>query len=105
MSEYQNRAIELMQMREGIDSLSDLDDRREAFMRAAVQLYQALGGDPNVLADSVEDTYSQPALGIDIAIGDVLYTLAGIGHGADFDIIQAAYNKLDREVQLPTADQ
>jgi hypothetical protein len=104
MSEYQNRAIELMHMQEGIDSLSDLDDRREAFMRAAIQLYQAMGGDPDELAAGLEDAYSQPPPGIDVAIGDVLYTLAGVGHGADLDIIQAAYNKLDRAVQPPAPD-
>ncbi len=36
-----------------------------------------------------------PVPAVDVAVGDVMYKLAAIGHVADIDIIQAGYNKLD----------
>ena len=98
MSEYQNRAVELMQTLIGNQSTADINDRRNAFIFRAIGLYQALGGDPESVQGVVEKVYAVRAPRIDAAVGDLMYNLAGVGHASDRDIIQAAYNKLDQAV-------
>ncbi|WP_205277572.1 hypothetical protein, partial [Escherichia coli] len=68
---------------------------REAFLRKALTLYHAMGGAMEDVEAAVKDAVSSPAPTIDVAVGDVMYKLAAIGHVADLDIIQAGYNKLD----------
>ncbi|MBN8952469.1 MAG: hypothetical protein J0H90_18035 [Rhizobium tropici] len=82
----------------------DLSDRREAFLYRALALYFAAGGIEDAIQPMIERVYSKNKPRVDIAVGDVLYKLAGIGHAADIDIIQAAYNKLD-DAKLKLADE
>jgi hypothetical protein len=95
MSEYQNRAVELMRNRIGESRLSNKIERREAFLRKALSLYLTMGGTTEGIQEAAKDAASTPPPTVDIAVGDVMYKLAAIGHVADIDIIQAAYNKLD----------
>lgn len=95
MSEYQNKAVRLLASSVGDESLLDLNDRRDAFLYRALELYFAADGAEDAIQPIVEKVYSQNKTRVDIAVGHVLYKLAGIGHAADIDIIQAAYNKLD----------
>ncbi len=95
MSEYQNKAVELMRNRIGENALNNTIERREAFLRKALTLYHAMGGTAEGLQAAVKDAVSTPAPSIDVAVGDVMYKLAAIGHVADIDIMQAGYNKLD----------
>ncbi|MFK0165051.1 hypothetical protein [Rhizobium sp. NPDC090279] len=95
MSEYQNKAVKLLASSVGDESLLDLNDRRDAFLYRALELYFAAGGIEDAIQPIIEKVYSKNKPRVDIAVGDVLYKLAGIGHAADIDIIQAAYNKLD----------
>jgi hypothetical protein len=95
MGEYQNKAVELMRNRAGDKMLNNMIERREAFLRKALTLYQAMGGSVDDMQAAVKGAASTSAPTIDVAVGDVMYKLAAIGHVADIDIIQAAYNKLD----------
>lgn len=95
MGEYQNKAVELMRNRVGENRLNNRIERREAFLRKALTLYHAMGGAMEDVEAAVKDAVSSPAPTIDVAVGDVMYKLAAIGHVADLDIIQAGYNKLD----------
>ncbi|MFK3780789.1 hypothetical protein [Agrobacterium sp. NPDC089420] len=95
MGEYQNKAVELMRNRIGENRLNNRIERREAFLRKALTLYHAMGGTADDIQAALKDAASAPAPTIDVAVGDVMYKLAAIGHVADIDIIQAGYNKLD----------
>ncbi len=95
MSEYQNRAVELMRIRVGDKAIADMEDRRGGFLQKAIALYRALGGAVEEVDAAAEKAFSEGEVKIDVAVGDVMYKLAGIGHACDIDIIQAAYNKLD----------
>ncbi|MDR6902345.1 hypothetical protein [Rhizobium miluonense] len=95
MSEYQNKAVKLLASTVSDGSLMDLNDRRDAFLHRALELYFAAGGAEDAIQPMVEKVYSTSKPRVDIAVGDVLYKLAGIGHACDIDIIQAGYNKLD----------
>ncbi|AYM65297.1 hypothetical protein G6L68_20905 [Agrobacterium fabrum] len=95
MGEYQNKAVELMRNRVGESTLNNRIERREEFLRKALTLYHAMGGTTEDLQAAVKDAVSAPAPSIDVAVGNVMYKLAAIGHVADIDIIQAGYNKLD----------
>ncbi|CAD0216372.1 hypothetical protein AGRHK599_LOCUS4635 [Rhizobium rhizogenes] len=75
--------------------LNNRIERREAFLRKALTLYHAMGGTAEDIQAALKDAASTPAPAIDLAVGDVMYKLAAIGHVADIDIIQAGYNKLD----------
>ncbi|QXC49147.1 hypothetical protein KHC17_03425 [Agrobacterium salinitolerans] len=95
MSEYQNRAVELMRNRVGESILNNKIERREAFLRKALTLYLGMGGTAESVQAAARDAATTPAPTIDVAVGDVMYKLAAVGHVSDLDIIQAAYNKLD----------
>lgn len=95
MSEYQNKAVELMRVRLGEKAITDISCRRTLFLRNAIILYRALGGTVEGIDDATESAFSEATVKVDVAIGDVMYKLASIGYACDIDIIQAAYNKLD----------
>lgn len=95
MSEYQNKAVRLLASTVSNKSLMDLNDRRDAFLHRALELYFAAGGTEDAIKPMVERVYSKNKPRVDLAVGDVLYKLAGICHACDIDIMQAGYNKLD----------
>lgn len=97
MGEYQNKAVELMRNRVGESILNNKIERREAFLRKALALYHVMGGTAEGVQAATKDvaTLPVPVPTVDVAVGDVMYKLAAIGHVADIDIIQAGYNKLD----------
>ncbi|MCZ7469980.1 MULTISPECIES: hypothetical protein [Rhizobium/Agrobacterium group] len=95
MGEYQNKAVELMRNRVGESILNNKIERREAFLRKALALYHVMGGTAEGVQAATKDVATLPVPPVDVAVGDVMYKLAAIGHVADIDIIQAGYNKLD----------
>ena len=96
MSEYQNKAVELMQLRSGEDSILDIKDRRNDFLRRAIELFYAMEGDAAEISAAAQKVYSTGhQLRVDRAVGDVMYKLAGVAHLYDIDMMQAAYNKLE----------
>jgi hypothetical protein len=104
MSELQNKAVRLLASRVGDESVLALDDRRDAFLYRALGLYYAAGGTPDAILPVIDKVYSKPKQRVDVAVADVLYKLAGIGHACDIDIIQAAYNKLDDAKEILSED-
>ena len=97
MGEYQNRAVALLTARLGTESITDLKGRNEAYLAAAIDLFHALGGSAEELAAVAEAARERPAPAVDMAIGELMEELAAIGTLNDFDIMQAAYNTLDRQ--------
>jgi hypothetical protein len=97
VSEYQNNAVNLAIRLRGESEALDRDKLRHEFLDAASRLYQALGrSHPGMdgLFDAVR--IDRPD---DIAdcIAEVMRALAAISHCNDLDMMQAAYNLLDRE--------
>ncbi|KJF71316.1 hypothetical protein [Agrobacterium arsenijevicii] len=95
MGEYQNKAVELMRNRVGESILNNKIERREAFLRKALALYNVMGGTAEGIQAATKDVANLAPPTVDVAVGDVMHELAAIGHVADLDIIQAGYNKLD----------
>lgn len=98
MSEYQNKAVALMTARLGTEAASDITARNRAFLAAAISLFHALGGSDEELAAAAQ-TAGDAVPAVDVAIGDVMRELAAIGTLSDLDIMQAAYNTLDRQAE------
>lgn len=84
-----------MRNRVGESILNNKIERREAFLRKALALYNVMGGTPEGVQAATKDVATLPEPTVDVAVGDVMYKLAAIGHVVDIDIIQAGYNKLD----------
>ena len=99
MSEYQNRAVALMTARLGAKSASDPKERNEAYLAAAIELFFALGGSKEDLVTAANSSAAKPAPPVDAAIGELMKELAAIGPIHDLDIMQAAHNTLDLEMQ------
>lgn len=99
MGEYQNKAVTLMTACHGETFLTDPRKRSEAYLAAAIDLFQALGGTAEELAAAVEAAGERPAPAVDAAIGDLMKELAAIGSLHDLDIMQAAYNTLDERLK------
>lgn len=97
MGEYQNKAVALMTARLGARSTFDPRERNQACLASAIRLFYALGGSAEELAATADMARSKPVPAADIAIGDVMEELAAIGTLKDLDIMQAAYNTLDRQ--------
>ena len=99
MSEYQNKAVALMTAHLGTETAFDPQERNKAYLAAAINLFHALGGSAEELAAAAEAASDKPVPTADVAIGELMKELAAIGTLKDFDIMQAAYNTLDRERQ------
>lgn len=95
MSEYQNKAILLMQVELGDEALLDKEQRRDDFIQRAIELYYAMGGTSDAVQTMIDRVFSKTRPRVDAAVGEAMFELAGVGHVSDLDIIQAAYNKLD----------
>jgi hypothetical protein len=95
MSEYQNRAVELLIETIGKATVLNRVDRRIRFLRQAIELFHAIGGSA-LEADALLSTaMTGPAPVVSTKLGDLMAELAGIGYSHDIDMIQAAYNTLD----------
>ncbi len=99
MSEYQNRAVELLIATIGKETIMDGVDRRIRFLRQAIELFQAMGGSAQEANAVVSAAMSKPAPSVSAKLGDLMSELAGIGYAHDIDMIQAAYNTLDQGSQ------
>jgi hypothetical protein len=95
MSEFQNRALDLLYARFGEQSVMDKDQRGIHFLQEALELFRAMGGSVDAVRAKTVEVYSKPAGEVVVEIGDVMNSLAGVGVANDVDIVQAAYNTLD----------
>jgi hypothetical protein len=99
MSEYQNRAVELLITTIGEATVLDRLDRRVRFLRTAVELFQAMGGSSQEADAVLSASMSGPVPAVSTKLGDLMSELAGVGYSYDIDMIQAAYNTLDQSWQ------
>ncbi|MBL0373868.1 hypothetical protein JJB09_17735 [Rhizobium sp. KVB221] len=97
MSEFQNRAVELLVAGPGAAVAMDTVERRTRFLENALELYRAMGGTLDEAGGLAKAIYSRPATDVVAEIGDVMIALAGISQINDVDMMQAAYNTLDAE--------
>jgi hypothetical protein len=95
MSEFQNRAIELLCARLGEEAVFDKNERRNLFLLEALQLFRAMGGSADTVRSQATAVYSKVPGEVVVKIGDVMNSLAGVGLAHDVDMVQAAYNRLD----------
>jgi|UPI00068FA6C3 hypothetical protein len=102
MSEYQNRAVELLIATIGEATVLDRVDRRIRFLQQAIELFHAMGGSAEEASTVVSVAISKPAPAVSTKLGDLMGELAGIGYAHDIDMIQAAYNTLDQGWQRIT---
>jgi len=98
MSEIQNKAVALAAQYEGDLAAQSSPQRSALFLKSALDLYYALGGDEeNGLA--LVNAHPVTPLRVDAAIANVLVEVAVASHINDIDMIQATYNRLDAELE------
>ena len=96
MSELQNKAVALAEQSEG--ELRSSFARGTPFLQSALDLYFALGGDPERAEALAAAPRSSKPLRIDAAVANVMVELAVASHLNDIDMVQATYNRLDSEL-------
>jgi hypothetical protein len=99
MGEYQNKAVALVAASLGENFTFDQKQRNEAYLVAAINLFYALGGSAEGLTAAAAVAAAKPAPATDTAIGELMKELAAVGTMKDLDIMQAAYNTLDKQLQ------
>ncbi|ANH08845.1 hypothetical protein [Shinella sp. HZN7] len=101
MSELQNKAVTLATQEEGDLSSQLPSDRCAPFLKSALDLHFALGGDDEALDALVHAHRSADRLRVDAAVANVVIELAVASHLNDIDMVQATYNRLDVELGNP----
>ncbi|WP_105440334.1 hypothetical protein [Neorhizobium sp. T25_13] len=99
MGEYQNRAVALVAASVGENFAFDQEQRSQACLVAAIELFYVLGGSAEGLATAAATAATRPTPATDTAIGELMKEIAAIGAMKDLDIMQAAYNTLDRQMR------
>lgn len=102
MSEYQNKAVELLIARYGEDDAADIESCRDRFFQEAAEMFKILGGSSDCALFHLRTVYSSANASVTDAIGDVMGSIAAISRLNDADMMQAAYNRLDagwREIE------
>lgn len=101
MSEIQNKAVLLLQQTEG-DLAGQAPAARSAFfLKQALQLYFALGGDEATAIALAKVGKPSRHLRVESSVADVMIELAAACYLNDIDMMQAAYNRLDVELKVP----
>ena len=101
MGAFQNKAVNLVKVRTGEEPSSQEDLVRDKVLRAMLELYQATGGLLDELIETANQTMDPDAevQRVDVAMGDLMQSLALLGYVHDIDIIQAGYNTLDAQIK------
>ena len=102
MSEYQNNTIDIAIRKEGEDKILDITKARRDLLDASLKLYRALGGSQSEVVTLLAFLYQGDKEPVANSIGDVMKALAIVSHNNDLDMMQAAYNLLDREREVVT---
>lgn len=101
MSEIQNKAVLLLEQTEGELAGQSPADRSALFLRQALKLYYALGGDDATAIALAKAARSSVRVRVDTAVAEVMFELAAASYLNDIDMMQAAYNRLDVELKVP----
>lgn len=102
MSELQNKAVALIAQNESILATQSAADRSARFLESALSLYFALGGDEETARATLLTSMIADLPKVDAAVADVVLELAVVSHLSDIDMVQAAYNRLDAELDEPS---
>ena len=100
MSELQNKAVTLASQGEDDLSSQASSDRCIPFLKSALDLHFALGGNVEALDALLQAHRSRRQLRVDAAVANVVIELAVASHLNDIDMVQAAYNRLDAELDI-----
>lgn len=95
MSELQNRIIQQLQTREGKQPSASPYSRHQQLLRAAFEVYFAVGGDIKELDKYVHDDQPPNRISTPEAIANLVVEIAAVSHASDLDMVQAAYNWID----------
>jgi hypothetical protein len=93
MSEVQNRAVRMLQQETLNMSISYY---RFQMLKVAVELYRAAGGSERLARDLCSEVFQETPKDVAAGVGELMIVLAGISHLSDLDMMQAAYNELER---------
>lgn len=93
MSEIQNRAVRMLQQN-GLDMT--VASYRVQMLKAALALYRSTGGTEQVARELCAGAFQGRSGAAATGIGDAMIALAAVSHLSDLDMMQAAYNELDR---------
>ena len=101
MGAFQNKAVQLVKVSTGEEPASQDDLVRGQVLRAMLELYQAAGGLLDELIETAQETLQPQAEAqrVDVAMGDLMQSLALLGYVHDIDIIQAGYNTLEAQIK------
>lgn len=94
MSEYQNRAFDMLVTRYGMAQAQDIESCRDRFLKDALGAYRAMGGTVEDGAEIFRQVLEEPTPRLGEAIGEVMGSIAGLSMASDFDMMQVAYNTL-----------
>lgn len=100
MSELQNKAVTLASQGEDDLSSQASSDRCIPFLKSALDLHFALGGNVEALDALLQAHRSRRQLRVDAAVANVVIELAVASHLSDIDMVQATYNRLDAELDI-----
>ncbi|MBU1316515.1 MULTISPECIES: hypothetical protein [Pseudorhizobium] len=95
MSELQNRAVELLNQQSGSPPMTDAALRHH-LLTVSLGLYRAMGGSEPHARDLLQQSFAMPPADVPTSVGDLMMAVAGLSHLQDIDMVQAAYNTLDR---------
>lgn len=97
VSEYQNNAVRLAVAQLGESQALDLARLRVHLLDASIALHRLLGGSMEDADHSIQRVYSEPRGEIADRVAEIMSALAGVSQANDIDMMQAAYNLVDRE--------
>ncbi len=102
MSELQNRIVKRLttlgcSRQRGLSS-----HKREALLTAAIDLFYAAGGESDELKEIILSADDRARLNVADAVAGMVVATAAVSHDSDLDLVQAAYNWIDKtSVSLP----
>ncbi len=72
---------------------------RFQMLKAALDLYRSAGGTEQSVRDLCSKAFHAESREVADATADLMLALAAVSHLSDIDMMQAAYNELDRGLQ------
>ncbi|MCX8998088.1 hypothetical protein NOF55_13335 [Rhizobiaceae bacterium BDR2-2] len=102
MGAFQNKAVKLLQVQDGHESVSELALANARLLKAFLDFYLSTGGTLDEVVEAAQSAETERQAGaqrVDVAMGDVMTALAVLGHVHDIDIMQAGYNTLEAQIR------
>ncbi len=96
MSELQNRIIQRLNSDGTYLQGDHVYSRQEQYLRTALALYFSMGGTVEKLNQTLPTVKREPYEDIGDRIADVVVEIAAVSHARDLDMVQAAFNWIDK---------